>query len=91
MAKGKIIGGRKLAKIINIEHNNREEMTSKIASASSTSDNNRIVNDKVLKRTKKIYHNDHDHNHDTQVKMSTTFMTLNADYHVPRSHPPRNN
>ncbi|KAI3684985.1 hypothetical protein L6452_34215 [Arctium lappa] len=62
----------------------------KVPKASSLRANPRNGDHKVPKRQKKIYHHDHEHHH-VEVKMRSTFMALNADYHVPRSHPPRNN
>ncbi|KAL4559354.1 hypothetical protein LXL04_031492 [Taraxacum kok-saghyz] len=84
-ANGKIIGRKMLVKE---EHINGEEIVLKKASSSS-SGSPKKGGQKVTKRSKKINHNDHDDDH--HVKMSSTFMALNSDYHVPRSHPPKNN
>ncbi|KAK1436504.1 hypothetical protein QVD17_02284 [Tagetes erecta] len=80
-------GGRKMTKMASYkEHTNGEQTASKKASSSSskTPDNG---DHKLHKRSKKIDHDDHL----VEVKMSSTFMVINADYHVPRSHPPKNN
>ncbi|KAI3733222.1 hypothetical protein L1987_64442 [Smallanthus sonchifolius] len=83
---GGIIGGRKMAKMVNKEHMNGEETASKKASSFS-SENPSNRDHKLHKRSKKIDHGDHQ----VEVKVSSTFMVMNADYHVPRSHPPRHN
>ncbi|XP_022033258.2 uncharacterized protein LOC110934739 [Helianthus annuus] len=84
--KGRVIGGRKVAKMVNKEHINNEEAASKKASSSSSETPSKCDH-KPHKRSKKIDHNVHQ----VEGKMSSTFMVINADYHVPRSHPPKNN
>lgn len=83
-----VISGRKMTKMASYkEHTNGERPASKRASSSS-SVNPDNGDHKLHKRSKKIDHDDHQ----VEVKMSsTTFMVINADYHVPRSHPPKNN
>ncbi|KAL7618501.1 hypothetical protein Lser_V15G00598 [Lactuca serriola] len=88
LVNGKINGRRMLVKMAEEQHINGDEMVSKKASSSS-SGNPRKGGHKMTKRSKKIDHNDDDDHH--HVKMSSTFMALNSDYHVPRSHPPKNN
>ncbi|KAI3736898.1 hypothetical protein L2E82_26886 [Cichorium intybus] len=90
LVNGKIIGRKMLVKMVKEEHINGEKMVSKKASSSSIA-TLRKGGHKVTKRSKKIDHNDHDNDHQVEVKMSSAFMALNADYHVPRSHPPKNN
>ncbi|XP_024972007.1 lateral signaling target protein 2 homolog [Cynara cardunculus var. scolymus] len=66
----------------------------KVPKPSSSSSNPRNGDHKMPKKKQnKTYHHDHDHDHDhhVEVRMKSAFMALNADYHVPRSHPPRNN
>ncbi|KAK9053824.1 hypothetical protein SSX86_024899 [Deinandra increscens subsp. villosa] len=78
--KGGVIGGRKMARRVNQEHTKDEEPSKK---SSSSSSGNRNGDHKQHQISKKI--------DQVEVKMSSTFMVMNADYHVPRSHPPKNN
>nr|GEX78564.1 hypothetical protein [Tanacetum cinerariifolium] len=88
VAKAKTIEGRKMMKIMSEGHINEEKTVSRKQSSSSFSTSNtRNGVHKMTKKTKKIRQRDHQ----VKAKMSSTIMFNNADYYVPRSHPPRHN
>lgn len=75
-------------KIMTEGHINEEKTVSRKQSSSSSSTSNaKIGVHKMTKKSKKIGQQDDQ----VEAKMSSTIMFSNADYYVPRSHPPRHN
>ncbi|GJX13056.1 lateral signaling target protein 2 [Tanacetum coccineum] len=89
VAKAKIIEGRKMMKIMSEGHINEEKTVSRKQSSCSSFSTSNARNGvhKMTKKSKKIGQQDHQ----VKAKMSSTIMFNNADYYVPRSHPPRHN